>query len=147
MKTESLPTDIFFEAVCNSKIEPLRRKPVLVICDNEECGDTVAQIIRKRGIETVCCPRLSDARSFLLGQTFSAVFCSDRLPDGDFRAVIGAVGSTPVIVFSRLVDWDRYLDAVHRGAYDYTACPPDSSEIERILQFVTSEPRLFYQVR
>lgn len=141
MNTTSLPAGIFFEAVHNSEIESLRTKPVLVICDNEECGDTVAQIIRKRGIETVCCPRLSDAHSFLLEQTFSAVFCSDSLPDGDFRAVIVAASSTPVIVFSRLADWDRYLDAVHRGAFDYTACPPNSSEIERILGFATSEPR------
>ncbi len=140
MNTKSLPADIFFEAVHNSEIESLRRKPVLVICDNEECGDTVAQIIRKRGMETVCCARLSDARSFLLEQIFSAVFCSDSLPDGDYRTVVGAAGSTPVIVFSRLADWDRYLDAVHRGAFDYTACPPNSSEIERILGFATSEP-------
>jgi DNA-binding NtrC family response regulator len=147
MKTKSLPADVFFEAVHDSEIEPLRRKPVLVICDNEECGDTVAQIIRKRGIETVCCVRLSDARSFLLGQIFSAVFCSDSLPDGDFRTVIRAAGSTPVIVFSRLADWDGYLEAVHRGAFDYTACPPNSSEIERILQFATSEPRLGHQIR
>lgn len=147
MNTKSLPADIFFEAVHNTEIESLRRKPVLVICDNEECGDTVAQIIRKRGIETVCCPRLSDAHSFLLGQTFSAVFCSDSLPDGDFRTVITTAVSTPVIVFSRLADWDRYLDADHRGAFDYTACPPNSSEIERILQFATIDPRLGHPIR
>ena len=105
MNTKSLPVDIFFEAVCTGEIEPLRRKPVLVICDNEDCGDTVAQIIRNRGIETVCCPRLSDARSFLLGQTFSAVFRSDRLPDGDFRTVIESADSIPVIAFSLLADW------------------------------------------
>jgi len=147
MNTKSLPADIFFEAVYNSETEPLRRKPVLVICDDEECGHTVAQIIRERGIETVCCPCLSDARSFLLGQTFSAVFCSDNLPDGDFRTVIGAADSTPVIVFSRLADWDGYLDAVHRGAFDYTACPPRPAEIERILQFATIEPRLGQPIR
>jgi DNA-binding NtrC family response regulator len=140
MKNRGLPADVFFEALRNSQIEPLRRKPVLVICDDEECGDTVAQIIRKRGIGTVCCPRLSDARSFLPAQIFSAVFCSDSLPDGDFRTVIGAVDPTPVIVFSRLADWDGYLEAVHRGAFDYTACPPDAAEIERILRFAISEP-------
>lgn len=84
--------------------------------------DTVTQIIRKRGIETVCCPCLSDARSFLHAQTFSAVFCSDNLPDGDFSTVIRAVDSTPVVVFSRLTDWDGYLEAVRSGAFDYIAC-------------------------
>ena len=147
MKNKSLPADKFHEAVRNSEIEPVRRKPVLVICDNEECGDTVAQIIRKRGIETVCCPRLSDAHFFLPGQIFSAVFCSDSLPDGDFRTVIKVAGPTPVIVFSRLADWDGDLEAVRRGAFDYTACPPDSAQIERILRFATSEPSSSEPVR
>jgi hypothetical protein len=62
------------------------------------------------------CTAMSDAHSFLLEQTFSAVFCSDSLPDGDFRTIIVAAGCTPVIVFSRLADWDRYLDAVQTGA-------------------------------
>lgn len=98
-------------------------------------------------MEAVCCPRLSEAHSFLLGKHFSAVFCSDSLPDGDFRTVIGAAGSTPVVVFSQLADWDRYLDALHRGAFDYTRCPPDFEEIERILQFATIEPRLSQPIR
>lgn len=142
MNTKSLPADIFFEAVHKSEIEPLRRKPVLVICGNEECGHTVAQIIRKRGIETVCCLRLSDALALLLDQSFSAVFCSDILPDGNFRNVIRSAGPAPVVVFSRVAEWDRYLDAVHRGAFDYTRCPPDFAEIERILEIATTAPRM-----
>lgn len=147
MKTKSLPADIFFEAVHNSENKPLRTKPVLVICDNEECGHTVAQIIRKRGIESVCCPRLSDALALLLEQSFSAVFCSDILPDGDFRNVIRSADPTPVVVFSRVAEWDRYLDAVHRGAFDYTRCPPDFAEIERILESATTTPRMDQPVR
>ena len=142
MKTKSLPADIFFEVLHKGGNEPLRRKPVLIICDNEECGDTVAQIVRKRSVETVCCLRLSDALSLLLEQTFSAVFCSDILPDGDYSNVIRSAGSTPVVVFSRIAEWDRYLDAVHRGAFDYTRCPPDFAEIERILEIATTAPRM-----
>lgn len=72
---------------------------MLVVCGNEECGNTMARIIKNGDIETTCCQCLRDTRSFLLRQTFIAVFCSDSLPDGNFRSVIGTAGSTPVIVF------------------------------------------------
>ena len=77
-------------------------------------------------------------------QHVSVVFCTDILSDGDLRAVIGEVkksrAEAPVIVLSRLADWDAYLRAIGAGAFDYIASPPDSAETERILRSALTEP-------
>jgi len=46
---------------------------------------------------------------------------------------MGVAGAIPVVVFSRLAEWDAYLGAINSGAFDYIACPIDSVETERIL--------------
>ncbi len=79
----------------------------------------------------------------LARQNLSVVFCSDTLPDGDFRAIMNEVrkssADVPVIVLSRLANWDAYLSAIGAGAFDYIAYPPDTAETERILWAALSE--------
>ncbi|MBI3671042.1 MAG: hypothetical protein HY237_14840 [Acidobacteria bacterium] len=74
---------------------------------------------------------------------FTAVLCSDLLPDGDFRALLEVMAEAaldvPVIVLSHLDDWDSYLKAVRAGAFDYISCPPDAAESERILRLAVEE--------
>lgn len=121
----------------------LNDEPVLIICAEGESRQRVIATIHKCGLGPVSCSTLDDARSLLARQPFSIVFCSDTLPDGDFRAVIRTARSIPVIVLSRLAEWEPYLVAINAGAFDYVACPPDPVETERILWFALHEsPRV-----
>ncbi len=117
--------------------------PILVICAEGEHRERIAEIIRKCGLRPTCCCGLREALPLLAGQNFSTVFCNDTLPDGDFHAIMNEVRraspNVPVIVLSRLADWDAYLSAIGAGAFDYIACPPDSAETERILWSGLSE--------
>ena len=74
-----------------------------------------------------------EARSLLEHHQFKVVFCSDSLPDGDYAEVIRAAKPTPVIVLSRFAEWDSCLTAWQAGAFDYIACPPYQSEVDRVL--------------
>ena len=40
----------------------------------------------------------------------------------------------PVVVVSRLDDWERYLNFLQAGAFDYVLYPPSESEIERVVR-------------
>ena len=40
----------------------------------------------------------------------------------------------PVVVVSRFDDWQRYLNFLQTGAFDYVLYPPSGSEIERVVQ-------------
>ncbi len=113
--------------------------PVLVICEEGKSRDDVAAAIGKCGLRPMCYSNWNDARSIVARREYSLVFCSDDLPDGDFRAVIKAVDPAPVIILSRLAEWDAYLSALQAGAFNYIACPPDPAETGRILWSALSE--------
>jgi DNA-binding NtrC family response regulator len=117
--------------------------PILVISPEEEHRERIVEIIRKYGLRSTSCCSLREALPLLARQNFSAVFCNDTLPDGDFRAIINEVrksrADVPVVVLSRLADWDGYMTAVGAGAFDYIACPPNPAETQRILWSALSE--------
>ena len=106
---------------------------VLVISPEKEHHVKITAAMNRCGLLSICCAKFVEAQIFMDKERFEVVFCHESLPDGDFRAVISAAKSTPVVVLSRFAEWDHYLDALHAGAYDYIACPPDPAETERIV--------------
>jgi DNA-binding NtrC family response regulator len=117
--------------------EMLNVLPILVVIAEGEQRERIVETIQKCGLRPTCCGGLREALPLLARQNFSAVFCNDTLPDGDFSAIMNEVrrssADVPVIVFSRLADWDAYLSAIGAGAFDYIACTFSSAETERIL--------------
>ncbi len=123
--------------------------PILIISAEREQWERILETIRKRGLRATHCCGLREALSLLARQDFSVVFCNDTLPDGNFRAIMNEVRNSsahvPVIVLSRLADWDAYLSAIGAGAFDYIAYPPDSAETERILWAALKESSRFHR--
>jgi len=117
----------------------LNKELALIICSDGESRERVIATTQKCGLGPVSCSNLDDARFLLARQRCAIVFCSDTLPDGDFRAVIRTARSVPVIVLSRVAEWEPYLLAINAGAFDYIACPPDLVETERILWIALNE--------
>jgi len=122
--------------------------PVLIISSDQTHRDKAAEIVRNIGLQPVLCPSLSDARALTGQQTFQFVLCGDDLPDCNLRTSLKVLsvstGGIPVIVLSRLADWDAYMNALSAGAFDYIACPPEPVESERILRLAlgyNSRPR------
>lgn len=110
------------------------REHVLVISPEARHHEKISQVVQRCGLGSISCTKIAEARSFLARQKVRMVFCDDALPDGNFRAVVAAANPTPVVVMSRFAEWDYYLAALHAGAFDYIACPPDLGEPERIVR-------------
>jgi DNA-binding response OmpR family regulator len=121
-------------------------KLVLIICVEGESRERIIVTSHKCGLGPVSCSTLDEARSLLTRQHFKIVFCNDNLPDGDFHDVIRKARSIPVIVLSRLAEWEPYLVAINAGAFDYIACPPDPVEMERILWFALNESARIHRI-
>src|SRR5450756_1601532 len=96
--------------------EMLDTKLVLIIDAEGESRERIIATTHKYGLGPVSCSTVDEARSLLARQHFKIVFCNDDLPDGDFRAVIRTARSIPVIVLSRLAEWEPYLLAINAGA-------------------------------
>ena len=107
MRNQSLPYDVFFEALRDNEVDALKAHPVLIVCGDAKCTDKMVAAVRKRGLEAICCSCVEDARSLLSRRRFSLVFSSDTLPDGEVRSVIGPAGTIPVVVFSQRTDWGK----------------------------------------
>ena len=107
---------------------------VLVISPDADHHEKIRAVAQGLGLGSICCRKFVEARIFMDSENIKVVFCDDALLDADFRIVIAAAKTTPVVVLSRFAEWDYYLAALRDGAFDYIACPPDSAETERILR-------------
>ena len=105
--------------------------PVLVICP--------AVSFRSCDCHPLFCYGCGEARSPLKQQNSSLVLCSASLVDGDFRDVVKAAKSVPVVALSHVAERSPYLAALRAGAFDYITCPPDPGEVKRILWSAVSE--------
>jgi DNA-binding NtrC family response regulator len=79
-----MPYDIFMEALRDNEVDALKAYLVLVLCDDAKCADRMVQAVRQRGLEVMCCSRVSDARSLLSRRRFSLVLSSDTDLTGIF---------------------------------------------------------------
>jgi DNA-binding NtrC family response regulator len=118
-------------------------REVLVVSSDDEVRRNVAGIVGLYGLEPVLCVTVADSRAVLCRYPICLVVCEDRLADGNYRDLIEAVERTssdaPVIVVSRLADWNEYMNAVRAGAFDYIRLPPRRTEIEWVVKNALNE--------
>jgi len=116
---------------------------VLVVSSDDEVRRNLAGIVGLCGFEPVLCVTVADSRAVLTRYPICVVVCEEQLADGNYRDLVEAVKRTaldaPVIVVSRLADWNEYLNAVRGGAFDYIALPPRRAEIERTIKSALNE--------
>ena len=118
-------------------------REVLVVSSDDDVRRNLAEIIGLCGLEPVLCVTVADSRAVLTRYPICVVVCEDQLADGNYRDLVEAVERTnadaPVIVVSRLADWNEYLNAVRAGAFDYVGFPPRPAEIESVVKNALNE--------
>ena len=78
---------------------------------------------------------ISSAKS-LGSQPADLIFCDELLPDGsyeDFLHLCSTGMGRPearVVVITRVGEWQDYLEATRRGAFDLIRCPLQSTDVE-----------------
>ena len=123
----------------------------MVVSDDREMQRALADRLASSGLTPLLALTVSEAVAVLKNPEIVVILSSEELPDGSFCDILRlsrADSRIPVIVFSRLADWDAYLNVVRTGAFDYVRYPPSQGEIERVvwnaLSFVPrEEPKSF----
>ena len=109
----------------------------LILTGDEAAAAILPGIIQQSGLQAISISTLAYLRSHHWNSTISLLLCEEQLPDGTFRDALNFLGRTarhiPVIVFSRIAEWENYLEAVRCGAYDCLRYPFRSGELERII--------------
>ena len=106
---------------------------ILIVSSELEDRRKLNDMLHKEGYETVCASRVSECEDALKTQNISLIFCDRRLSDGNYRDIISALRTSnqpaPVVVTSRLADWDEYLEALHHGAFDLISSPCQPTDV------------------
>jgi len=120
---------------------------LLLGADPEACQAS-SEILERCGLKTLRLSSLAELREAIRERKPCLLLCEDIVPEGDFRDVLKCAVSSkqevPVIVFSRLADWERYLDAVGLGAYDLLRFPFRTGELQGVLGRALADSRLVF---
>jgi DNA-binding NtrC family response regulator len=110
---------------------------ILVIASDPETRKALSSILQTEGLKSVQASHLSEGRALLATETVGMVFCERHLADGTYLDLLPAAqtksGNVPVVVTSRLADWDEYLEALRHGAVDLIASPFKPSDVSAAL--------------
>ena len=113
-------------------------KSALILTADEQACENLAPALTECGFEPVRLGSVGELRMGALDGQAALLLCEQFLPDGDFRDALRvltvAAKKIPVIVFSRIADWDSYLQAMRLGAYDCLRYPFRCGELQRILR-------------
>lgn len=119
---------------------PSRARPqrsVIILTADENASLELPKLALQCGLEPVSLGRIADLKSCLLNSRVSLVLCEERLPDGSFHEALqflrSITRSVPLIVFSRMAEWENYLEAMRFGAYDCLRYPFRRGELQWIV--------------
>jgi len=111
---------------------------IVVISDRLEVQQCFASSLGLCGLAPILASTAEEAVSILSRHRISLLFCSDEMPGDGFEELIRqpwkSSRKVPVAVFSRFDDWQRYLDFLHIGVFDYVLFPLNQGEIERVVR-------------
>jgi DNA-binding NtrC family response regulator len=108
---------------------------VLLVHDQEEPFHALEQILLSQGIRTEHARTCSEAGSALRGPCSARVVLTDTsLSDGTWADVLDLASVVPVVVVSRLVDIDLYLNVLESGAADFISPPVSSDDLAYVIK-------------
>ena len=111
---------------------------VVIVSADPKAQQALASLLDKSGLASIPASTVKETESILSQDLISVILCSEELPDGGFRDVLRqttkAMNRVPVVVLSRLADWERYLSVLKGGAFDCVLYPSSAGEIERVVR-------------
>jgi FixJ family two-component response regulator len=114
----------------------LKGKAVLV-CQNDEVFGELRRVLEALGLEAVRVHGCKELQPRLQDLKVLAVFTEAYLPDGTYsdvcRIATHPAMPLPVIVVSRFVDVDLYLDSMESGASDFIVAPFFNTDVACVL--------------
>lgn len=106
----------------------------LLVSARLEVRKPLLQVLESFSTDVVCCSTVAQAEEVLSGQVFEVVFCDEHLPDGSYADLIHpdhCEHRVPrVIVATRVGEWELYLEALRKGAFDVVRAPWHPTDVE-----------------
>jgi DNA-binding NtrC family response regulator len=107
---------------------------ILVVSANLESRREVSNILEALSVHVIPCSTVAQTEEVLSDQHPNLIFCDQRLPDGGYADVLELKPpgrcAPPIVVLTRNGEWELYMDATQRGAFDVIRSPWCPTDIE-----------------
>ena len=120
-------------------------QPNEILVISSELGNrrALVEVLREEHWEPICASTVKDGQELFATRKVTLVFCDRQLSDGTYRDVLKAMRSLntniPLVVTSRVADWDEYVEALHEGAFDLIVSPCTPSDVTWVTRQVQHE--------
>ena len=105
---------------------------ILVVSSELQNRRALVDILNREDWHTICASTVEECKAALAGRNVILVFCDPRLLDGTYRDVLKIIRSlnkdVPLVVTSRLADWEEYFEVLGHGAFDLIPSPPRATD-------------------
>jgi two-component system C4-dicarboxylate transport response regulator DctD len=114
--------------------------PKTVLLVDEQCGELscLIETLREHGCEVYSCTRYDDGLRQLESRFFDFVVVCQGGPQFEGKSVLERAieidRHTPILVVTRCLDMQCYLEAMQLGALDYLERPLVPEEIARLVE-------------
>ena len=109
----------------------------LLVSDGSEPFEKLELVLDSQGIKTYWARDRAEARLQLeRRESPQMIFTDTTLPDGTWADVVRVAAPhwVPVILVSRLVDLDLYVQSLDHGAFDFIVPPFVSSDLAHVVK-------------
>ena len=120
-------------------MEDVMYKPcdILVTSSRLEDRRALMRILDGLPINVFSTSTLRQAEEVISQKKLALVFCDEHLPDGSYRELLSASGTAqkqpPVVVTTHDGEWNDYLEATRRGAFDVIRYPLQPVDVELVV--------------
>jgi DNA-binding NtrC family response regulator len=116
----------------------LQENSVLMVSGSGEIDLALGQALNAAGVAVRVVRSCAEAQELLNGSSVPAVlFCEASLPDGTWADIVSLAARgrkrVPVVVVSRVVDIDLYLNALENGAVDFIVPPFCQQDVSHVM--------------
>jgi DNA-binding NtrC family response regulator len=123
-----------FEISTHFESELQDQLTILVVSANLESRRAVSKTLEALSVYVIACSTLAQTKQVLSLQHPNLVFCDERLPDGGYADLLelklpGHI-PPPIVVLTRNGEWELYMDATRRGAFDVIRSPWCPTDVE-----------------
>jgi DNA-binding NtrC family response regulator len=121
-------------------------RKALMLAIDPGASQCIGEALDRCGFEPVLLSTIAELRSWIRKSDISVLVCEEVLRDGNYKDVLrvsrGVRSHIPVVVFSRLAEWDQYLEAIRLGAFDCLRYPFRTGELRWVVNRALQEQSL-----
>jgi DNA-binding NtrC family response regulator len=119
---------------------------MLIVEDDDELREVVADHLTKEGFAVAQAPTGSDALERLKGVAYDGLVIDLKLPDANgldvLEAALARYPEMVAVVLTGVGDLEEAAAAIERGAIDFFISPVQPAHLSRVLAAAVNEPRL-----